>query len=59
MNTMAAKVLGPLEGRAGFLGSICVRFLIDGADAHERFALVEHPMSPRFGGAHASSHARG
>ena len=41
------KVVGPEDGREGFLGSIGVRFLIDGAEAGERFTLVEHPMSPR------------
>ena len=35
------------EGAEGFLGSIGVRFLIDGSDASERLSLVEHPMSPR------------
>jgi quercetin dioxygenase-like cupin family protein len=58
MNTMTAKVLGPLEGKAGFLGSIGVRFLIDGADAHERFALVEHPLSPRALAAPMHRHTR-
>ena len=47
MQTTAAKVLGPNEGKAGFLGSIGVRFMIDGAEADERFSLVEHPMSAR------------
>lgn len=42
-----ARVLGPLDGEAGFLGSIGVRFMIDGVEADDRFALVEHPMSPR------------
>ena len=37
----------PQEGGEGFLGSIGVRFMIDGAEADERFSLVEHPMSPR------------
>ena len=41
------KVVGPDNGREGFLGSIGVRFIIDAADADERFSLVEHPMSPR------------
>jgi len=41
-----ATVVEPDNGREGFLGSIGVRFLIDGADAAERFSLVEHPMSP-------------
>ena len=47
MQTTAAKVLGPNEGKAGFLGSIGVRFMIDGAEAGERFSLVEHPLSAR------------
>ena len=42
-----ARVLGPHDGDTGFLGSIGVRFMIDGAEADERFSLVEHPMSPR------------
>jgi mannose-6-phosphate isomerase-like protein (cupin superfamily) len=41
------KVVGPQDGKEGFLGSIGVRFIIDGSDAGERFSLVEHPMSPR------------
>ncbi len=45
--TDAARVLGPSEGRAGFLGSIGVRFMIDGETSEEAFSLVEHPMSPR------------
>jgi quercetin dioxygenase-like cupin family protein len=44
--TTTARVLGPHDGKAGFLGSIGVRFMIDGPDAGERFSLVEHPMSP-------------
>lgn len=43
---MAAKVVGPREGKAGFLGSIGVRFMIDGEEAGGGFSLVEHPMSP-------------
>jgi mannose-6-phosphate isomerase-like protein (cupin superfamily) len=45
--TAGVKMVGPEDGREGFLGSIGVRFLIDGAEAGERFSLVEHPMSPR------------
>ena len=33
MQATAAKVLGPLDGKAGFLGTIGVRFTIDGAEA--------------------------
>jgi mannose-6-phosphate isomerase-like protein (cupin superfamily) len=42
-----ATVIGPSDGKAGFLGSIGVRFMIDGEDAGGDFSLVEHPMSPR------------
>jgi mannose-6-phosphate isomerase-like protein (cupin superfamily) len=41
------RIVGPGDGAEGFLGSIGVRFMIDGPDAYERFSLVEHPMSPR------------
>jgi mannose-6-phosphate isomerase-like protein (cupin superfamily) len=44
---MNARVLGPQDGRAGMLGSIGVRFMIDGADSGGGFSLVEHPMAPR------------
>src|SRR6478672_1506015 len=45
--TTGAKIVTPHEARDGFLGSIGVRFLIDGHEAGDRFSLVEHPMSPR------------
>jgi len=54
----AARVIGPKDGKAGFLGSIGVRFMIDGADAAERFSLVEHPMSPRALAAPLHRHSR-
>ena len=41
------KIVSPDEGKQGFLGSIGVRFMIDGAETAEGFSLVEHPMSPR------------
>jgi quercetin dioxygenase-like cupin family protein len=47
MESTTARVLGPHDGKTGFLGSIGVRFMIDGSDADERFSLVEHPMGPR------------
>ena len=43
----APKIVGPRDGKAGFLGSIGVRFMIDGDEAAERFSLVEHPLGPR------------
>jgi mannose-6-phosphate isomerase-like protein (cupin superfamily) len=47
MTAAAARVVGSAEGKAGFLGSIGVRFMIDGPESAERFSLVEHPMSAR------------
>jgi mannose-6-phosphate isomerase-like protein (cupin superfamily) len=47
MSTTPARVLAAGEGDAGFLGSIGVRFMIDGATTGGGFSLVEHPMSPR------------
>jgi quercetin dioxygenase-like cupin family protein len=44
---MAVKIVGAREEKLGFLGSIGVRFMLDGTEAGERFSLVEHPMSPR------------
>ena len=47
MHTTTARVVGSRDGKAGFLGSIGVRFMLDGDDAGNRFAVVEHPMSAR------------
>ena len=58
METTSAKVVGPRDGKAGFLGSIGVRFMIDGQDADERFSLVEHPMSARALAAPLHRHTR-
>jgi len=43
----APRVIGSREGAVEFLGSIGARFLIDGEETGQRFALVEHPMPPR------------
>jgi mannose-6-phosphate isomerase-like protein (cupin superfamily) len=56
--TAEARVLGPAEGKAGFLGSIGVRFMIDGPTTGESFSLVEHPMSPRALAAPLHRHTR-
>lgn len=47
MKINKAKIVGPRDGRTGFLGGIGVRFMLDGPDAGERFSLVEHPMGPK------------
>ena len=53
-----AKVVGPRDGVAGFLGTIGVRFMIDGLEAGRRFSLVEHPMAPRVLAAPLHRHSR-
>jgi mannose-6-phosphate isomerase-like protein (cupin superfamily) len=42
-----ATVVGPNDGKLGFLGSIGARFMIDGEEAGGDFSLVEHPMPPK------------
>jgi len=56
--TATAKVTGPDDGKTGFLGSIGVRFMIDGQEASGRFSLVEHPMSSRALAAPLHRHTR-
>lgn len=53
-----ATVIGPNDGKLGFLGSIGVRFMIDGEDAGGDFSLVEHPLSPRALAAPLHRHTR-
>ena len=48
----------PRDGKAGFLGEIGVRFMIDGDEAGGGFSLVEHPMSPRALAAPLHRHTR-
>ena len=44
----APKIVGPRDGKAGNLGSIGVRFMIDTEETPAGgFSLVEHPMPPR------------
>ncbi len=58
MKARTAKVLGPCDGKAGFLGTIGVRFMIDGALSGGGFSLVEHPMSSRALAAPLHRHTR-
>jgi quercetin dioxygenase-like cupin family protein len=58
MEATAPKIVGPHDDKAGFLGSIGVRFMIDGGEAGGRFSLVEHPMSARALAAPIHRHAR-
>jgi len=58
VSTAAVKIVGPDDAQEGFLGSIGVRFMIDGSDASDHFSLVEHPMSPRALAAPLHRHTR-
>jgi mannose-6-phosphate isomerase-like protein (cupin superfamily) len=58
MQTSSSRVVGPTDGKAGFLGSIGVRFMLDGPTSDGGFSLVEHPMSPRALAAPMHRHTR-
>jgi mannose-6-phosphate isomerase-like protein (cupin superfamily) len=58
MPTSTAKLVGPRDGEAGFLGSIGVRFMVDGSESGGGFSLVEHPMSARALAAPLHRHTR-
>ena len=58
MQATAVRIVGPTDAQEGFLGSIGVRFMVDGAEADQRFSLVEHPMSPRALAAPLHRHTR-
>src|SRR5690349_7064083 len=55
---MPARVLGPRDGKAGFLGSIGVRFMVNAMESGGGFSLVEHPMGPRALAAPLHKHSR-
>ena len=58
IDVTTARVLGPQDGKAGFLGSIGVRFMIDGGESEGGFSLVEHPMSAHALAAPLHRHSR-
>ena len=58
MQSAPSRVVGPGDGRAGFLGSIGVRFMLDGEESDGSFSLVEHPMSARALAAPLHRHTR-
>jgi mannose-6-phosphate isomerase-like protein (cupin superfamily) len=47
MQVASNRVVGAEDGGTGFLGSIGVRFMLDGDTTGGGFSLVEHPMSAR------------
>jgi mannose-6-phosphate isomerase-like protein (cupin superfamily) len=55
----APKIVGPNDGKAGNLGSIGVRFMIDTEETPAGgFSLVEHPLPPRRLAAPLHKHTR-
>lgn len=58
MTARATKVLGPKDGKAGMLGAMGVRFMINGNESGGGFSLVEHPLGPRILGAPLHRHSR-
>jgi mannose-6-phosphate isomerase-like protein (cupin superfamily) len=58
MQTSSRRVVGPTDGEAGFLGSIGVRFMLDGDVSDGGFSMVEHPMSARALAAPLHRHTR-
>ena len=58
MNEPRARVLGPKDGKAGLLGAMGVRFMVNGEESGGGFSLVEHPIPPRALGAPLHRHSR-
>jgi mannose-6-phosphate isomerase-like protein (cupin superfamily) len=58
MEMTGVRIVGPRDGKAGSLGGIGVRFMIDGHESGGGFALVEHPMGPRALAAPMHRHSR-
>ena len=58
MSEPRARVLGPNDGKAGILGAMGVRFMVNGDESGGGFSLVEHPIPPRALGAPLHRHSR-
>lgn len=58
MSEPRARVLGPKDGKAGILGAMGVRFMINGDESGGGFSLVEHPIPPHALGAPLHRHSR-
>jgi mannose-6-phosphate isomerase-like protein (cupin superfamily) len=58
MEAKTATVIGPHDGKAGFLGAIGARLMIEGSASGGGFSLVEHPMPPRALAAPLHRHTR-
>jgi len=58
MTATHARILGPTEGKAGVLGMMGVRFMVNGSESGGGFSLVEHPLPPRALAAPLHRHSR-
>jgi len=58
MQMAGISVLKAGEGLKGNLGGLGIRFMIPGADAHDAFSLVEHPLESRALAAPLHRHSR-
>jgi quercetin dioxygenase-like cupin family protein len=58
MTSTHARILGPTDGKAGVLGMMGVRFMIDGNESGGGFSLVEHPLPARALAAPLHRHSR-
>jgi mannose-6-phosphate isomerase-like protein (cupin superfamily) len=58
MEVTTVTVVGPEDGKAGSLGMIGARLMIEGFSTADRFSLVEHPMPPRALAAPLHRHTR-
>ena len=57
-STDAPRIIGPKDGKAIWLASIGVRFMVGGEDSGGGFSLVEHPMPPHALAAPLHRHSR-
>lgn len=58
MTASTVRIVGPRDGKLGRLGGIGIRFMVNGADTGDGFALVEHPLEPRALAAPMHRHTR-
>jgi mannose-6-phosphate isomerase-like protein (cupin superfamily) len=58
MTVTAVRIVSPKDGKAGSLGGIDVRFMINADESGGGFSLVEHPMPPTALAAPLHRHSR-
>jgi len=58
MKKEGGRVLGASDGRTGLLGSMGVRFMLEGGETGGGFSLVEHPIPARALAAPLHRHSR-